>query len=378
MSARASYFKIGVFVITAATLTVAGIIALGAGALLKSTILLESYIDESVQGLEVGSPVKHRGVTIGSVRDIDFAYNRYDFTRSEQRFFEFGRYVVVEIALERDTFGDDASDIQNVLDDLIEQGLRVRMASTGLTGTAYLEVDYVDPERNPPPPIDWKPDALYIPAAPSTISRLINTAEQILSELSRVEIESLAMETRRLVTNAADAVDAANVSEVSQRMGALIREARETNVRLKEVLNSPELESALTDAAATMSTTREVLGGSQQSLSEFFADLPEVSRRFESVAAKLDDSLKEGELESMIEGARVAATELPRAIERARRLIERIDGLVTDQRGLIETTLRSLRSLTNDLEELAETLRAQPSQAIFGEPPPKRNPGEKP
>jgi len=379
MSARASYFKIGVFVITAATLAVAGVIALGAGALLKSTILLESYIDESVQGLEVGSPVKHRGVTIGSVRDIDFAYNRYEFTRSEDRFFEFGRYVVVEIALERGTFGEiEVGSIQSVLDELIEQGLRVRMAATGLTGQAYLEVDYVDPARNPPPPIDWKPDALYIPAAPSTIGRLLSTAEEILSQLARVDVKRLSEKAERLLTSVADAVEEAGVGGLREEMLSLLEEARGTNARLKEILSSPEMDSILAGASETMASTREILGGSQQSLSEFLEDLPEISSRLESITTKLDTSLEQGDVESIIEGVRVAAEELPIAVERARRLIDRLDGLVSEQEGQIEATLRSLRSLTEDLEQFGEVIRSQPSQALFGEPPPKRNPGAKP
>ena len=37
----------------------------------------------------------------------------------------------------------------------LDRGFRVRLASQGLTGVAYLEADYLDPERNPPLEIDW-------------------------------------------------------------------------------------------------------------------------------------------------------------------------------------------------------------------------------
>ena len=46
---------------------------LGARSLQKEVGRYVSYFDESVQGLDVGSPVKFRGVTIGTVGGIDVA-----------------------------------------------------------------------------------------------------------------------------------------------------------------------------------------------------------------------------------------------------------------------------------------------------------------
>ena len=40
----------------------------------------------------------------------------------------------------------------------VEKGLRVKLAPQGITGTSYLEIDYVDPANNPPLPVDWVPD----------------------------------------------------------------------------------------------------------------------------------------------------------------------------------------------------------------------------
>ena len=51
----------------------------------------------------------------------------------------------------------------------VEKGLRVRLAPQGITGTSYLEIDYVDPAQ-PLLPIDWTPDNVYIPSAPSTVT----------------------------------------------------------------------------------------------------------------------------------------------------------------------------------------------------------------
>ncbi len=39
---------------------------------------METYLNESVQGLEVGSKVRYRGVVVGEVRRIGFTYNIYE------------------------------------------------------------------------------------------------------------------------------------------------------------------------------------------------------------------------------------------------------------------------------------------------------------
>ena len=46
---------------------------------------------------------------------------------------------------------------------MITKGLRVRLASQGITGAAFLEADYIDPEKFPPMEIIWEPKTYYVP-----------------------------------------------------------------------------------------------------------------------------------------------------------------------------------------------------------------------
>jgi len=50
---KLSYFKIGIFVISATVIGVFGLLVLGVGSILQKKALVETYIDESVQGLDV-------------------------------------------------------------------------------------------------------------------------------------------------------------------------------------------------------------------------------------------------------------------------------------------------------------------------------------
>jgi phospholipid/cholesterol/gamma-HCH transport system substrate-binding protein len=73
MAASTNHWKLGLFVVVGFALTLCTIAVLGARSMRKEVVRYVSYFDESVQGLEVGSPIKFRGVTIGTVGKIEIA-----------------------------------------------------------------------------------------------------------------------------------------------------------------------------------------------------------------------------------------------------------------------------------------------------------------
>ena len=66
-AARTNPWKLGLFVVSGFVIAFASLVWLGSQSLDRQTQRVITYFDESVQGLEVGSPVKFRGVVIGSV-----------------------------------------------------------------------------------------------------------------------------------------------------------------------------------------------------------------------------------------------------------------------------------------------------------------------
>ena len=86
---------------------VAAVIVLGGRSLLAKPVVFESYFDESVEGLAVGSPVKLRGVEIGRVAQIGFVQDFYHFASDEERVAAGNRVLVrMEVATRRP--GDEA------------------------------------------------------------------------------------------------------------------------------------------------------------------------------------------------------------------------------------------------------------------------------
>src|SRR6185369_1409630 len=131
MKQTTNHFLIGLFVIVGSVLIVVGVILLGAGSGLRKSVLIETCFVESVQGLEVGSPMRLRGVKIGEVQEITFA-NRVYPTRHV--------YALVRVAVATGPLGaEDLTKAKSAIDELITEGLRVRLAPLGITGTLYLE-----------------------------------------------------------------------------------------------------------------------------------------------------------------------------------------------------------------------------------------------
>ena len=70
MSQRANYFKLGLFVIGAIAAGIIVLIIIGTGRFLQKRVTIETYFNESVQGLDIGSKMKYRGVDVGQVTRI--------------------------------------------------------------------------------------------------------------------------------------------------------------------------------------------------------------------------------------------------------------------------------------------------------------------
>ncbi|HEY5946390.1 MAG TPA: MCE family protein, partial [Kofleriaceae bacterium] len=76
MPGTTTQFKLGLFAVIALIGIAAAAVGLGIRGARKETIRYETYFDESAQGLELGAPVKYRGVRIGNVSDISIAPDR--------------------------------------------------------------------------------------------------------------------------------------------------------------------------------------------------------------------------------------------------------------------------------------------------------------
>jgi paraquat-inducible protein B len=230
MSAQSRYFKIGLFILAGAALLVAGLLFLGADSMFRPRVYLETYVDGTVQGIDVGSPVKFRGVQIGRVSRIDFCFNEYGPNPGEGRL----DYVYIEMEVNKQVFrGMFDADVGTMIGQAVDQGLRVMLQPQGITGLNFAELNYVD--RAPPPPLEiwWTPRHPYIPSAPGTLASMLDSVNSIMDTFKALDIKDTVRELNAVMENFNTTLgklqtnlDEMNIAETSTNLQKLIDEMR--------------------------------------------------------------------------------------------------------------------------------------------------------
>ncbi|MFA7235090.1 MAG: MlaD family protein [Terrimicrobiaceae bacterium] len=234
MSAKPDFFRIGVFVAVGIALLVFALLVFGGGQMFLPKIEIETYIRGSVQGIDIGSPVKFRGVLIGKVTKIDFAFREYDLNESDG----LSNYVVLYMEVNRAVFpGMFTDDLTPLLAKSIEQGLRIRIEPQGITGLNYLDIDYFDPTRFPALWPPWKPHVYYIPSAPGELTSFLDSINAILHEVEKLNIGGISKSGTELLENLNKAVVGAQVEKISGDLQSLIQDSNSIlkNARIPEL-----------------------------------------------------------------------------------------------------------------------------------------------
>jgi len=327
MSNRSSYFRLGLFMVGALLAGVIILVVLGVGNMFRPKLVLETYFDGTVQGLDVGAPVKLRGVSIGEVSYIGFTRGRYelDVLPVERR-----QYVLVEAVIRPDRLSATGrAPSPEVIDAMVSRGLRVRMTAQGVTGINFLELDFLDPAENPPIPIDWMPENLYVPSAPGTVTQFIQYAESLARRLDRLDVESLLDNSNRLLETLDRSVASLDVPRINTDIVLLLERLGTTLGRVDTMLSSPAL--------ADMPENLGVAAANLRALSE--------SPRF-------DESMDS----------------LERTLARLERTAEGVEDAVQGYEHNLSQTLDNLRAFSEQLRVLTEEAGQHPG-LIWSEPP---------
>src|SRR5262249_1515200 len=337
------YFRLGLFVVVTLSILAGVLFLLGGRKLFQPTFVFETYFNESVSGLELGAPVRFRGVPLGQVSEILTSAATYerDVPLDKRR-----EYIVVRAKV--NLSAKEAEQLERDVAQLVKRGLRAQTQLAGITGQQYLAIDFLDVKKYPPLEFPWTPKYTYVPSAPSLAGQIISHAQTFLPTLNEAAIKTLGRNLNPLVVNVDRKVSELPVAELSARANDVLKNANTAIQRADRILATAPIAHTLTsiDSAATRLDGLLADPGLKQSVDNFAA----ISGRVRKLA---DD----GELDRMVKHVGDTA--------------ERLDALIGDNQYDVRAIVQDLRVTADNLRVLSDTVKRYPAGALVGGPPEK-------
>jgi ABC-type transporter Mla subunit MlaD len=330
---RGAFLRVGFLILLGLGLLVGLVLFLG-GNRLREGQPFETYFSESVQGLEVGAPVKFRGVTLGRVTSIGLVSATYNTHQPVDVQSSIYRLVLVRFLIDTSRVGRMPN-----TELAVRSGLRARLASQGITGVSYIELDFVSPNLFPPPKISWTPQSEFIPSMPSTLLQVQDAAQQFLAKLNGIDLNTLVDNLNGLLTDLRGEFAKGDVHTTLQQATELLR----TLDQQVEAANLPALSGEVRNAAGALRETVQSR--------EVKAVLTNTAAAAERISA--------------------ASARLPALIAALEATARRADSGTADVQQALVPLLRDLQATIGNLRETTDLLRQSPGQALLGGPPPR-------
>lgn len=320
MNNNTKLFRLGLFVIAAVLLLIAAVVILVGPSLTKPKTITETFFKYSISGLEVGSPVKFRGIQVGEVKEILLSTEAYP--KSAQDVIS----NLNSVAVVRMQLNLPADSVNQELNTYIKEGLRAQTQLAGITGSLYISLEFLDPEKYPADsiPFTWHPEYPYIPSAPSLSNEVIENVKNFLAGLDEMDIEKYLSNTlpaiNSLIVNLnriAESINAATVQDIGTNLNALLTN---TDTKISEI--------------------------DIQSLNELIGQLDAAAKNFGDMAQK---------------------TNTRKLVDSLTQLSQRLNGLVGNNQYEVQQIIANINRITQNLQSLSRELVNDPS-ALFVPP----------
>jgi phospholipid/cholesterol/gamma-HCH transport system substrate-binding protein len=336
MASQKTKFSVGLFVLVGIGIATVGIIWVGMSSLFQEGDYYVTFFDESVQGLDVGAPVKYRGVSVGRVEKIDVA--------PDSRLIE----VLLKIETGQEMEKDTVAQLKNV----------------GITGLVFVELDRAPPwEAVSPIEITFPTEHRVIPSKPSDFAEIMRGIDDVIRQVRDMDLAGIsdrfktALETgAAAMEKAGRALDEAEFKEVSRGVQKTIRDVNRILDPDRWIRIVDLVEGAAASAGEVLESADDAVASAGVTLG-----------RVDSIVRE-----KRGDIERALDDFGRAMENTNRLLEQGTILVGNTDASIADLRRYFIRTARNLEKASENLERLTEALMDRPSDLLFGGPPEPR------
>jgi phospholipid/cholesterol/gamma-HCH transport system substrate-binding protein len=333
MASVKTKFTVGLFVAAGFFLAAVAIIWLGMSHYFEKGHFCVAYFDESVQGLSKDSPVKYRGVSIGRVYRLQVAPDA----------------TLIEAVLQIDP-------------EIVKPAEMVaQLKNVGITGSMFIDLDRKKPgDTALSPRLSFAPPFPVVITKPSQIKEFMGDVREILNNIKKLNMERVAAKLSGTLDDFRAAVKGARIPAVSEKLRTVLD-------RIAPLLDEKKWDrvlGAVTDAAHSV---EDLSGPAADTAEAVTASAAELQRLIGDSRPGITAAVEE--LEAATQDARTL-------FRRGAILLQDADGRFSNLQYHLVETLSNLNQATIALNRFLDLIANQPSQLLFGEPPPPRPVGK--
>jgi len=288
MSLKNSKFSIGLFLIIGTLICAAVIIWIGASGMFTRGSFYSTYFDESVQGLQVDSAIKYRGVEIGKVQSIRVAPD----------------YRLIEVIMKID------------LEALLEKRIVATLKTAGITGIVFIELDQIKPDDlSASPKIDFESSYPVIPSRKSGIGRFLDEAGTIMQNVKSIDIKGISDQLKNTSRAIEEFVKGKRINNIMNHLETTSNNLDKTMAGINKVVADGKVDQFANETMATLSDARKLIGQAKKELDTL--KLQEKANRTDALLGDINKKAKviTNELQDTSEHLRVTSENLQKLSE---------------------------------------------------------------
>ena len=278
MSGRTRPRLVGLFVLGALALVVAGVAAISSGRVFAQWRTWVVFLPGSAGGLKEGAPVTMRGVQIGQVKELDLFFLGKGHQVGIMVTINVRRGSIKTMSGER--MVAPLSDAE-VVRQQVAEGLRAQLKSSSpIAGQKSIDLDFL-PDR---PARFSGVSAPYpeVPTAPTGMEMLNDKIEGTLKQIADIPIEEVVTQLQGTLKSAQTLLDSGDVKGAMRNLNITLATANTTLQTANKTVGS--VEGLVGDLRQTSTSANDTMKSLQTSVEQLNNTLATVERNVERTA----------------------------------------------------------------------------------------------